>query len=93
MIFLLIIIISGACVSAAEDNSTSQDSEEVSQTEEDTTGDEEIDLDVIYDDEPAADDSNDTQESHVSVNLSKHATGIPILALLIACMVPVLRRN
>ena len=85
------IILSAAAVTAADDNST----------DEDTTGDEEIDLDITYDvddDTDNEDNSSDEGKSDndVTVSLEKHATANPILlvlAVLVSSIFPLMRRK
>ena len=109
MIFslILLVIVSGACVCAADDNSTpvaadssddtaADTSDDSSDDEEGSTGDEEIALDVTVDeneDEPAEESSNESDDNAVSVKLTEHATGIPVFMLLLLCLLPILRRE
>lgn len=92
---------SSACISAADDNLTSEGdtdsstqgvSDDSQVDDEGSTGDEEIDLDVTYDDE-SGEASDDSNANVVSVDLSKHATGIPIVMLFVCLLLPILRRK
>ena len=85
---------SSACISAADDNSTPTGATGAQDDGEGSTGDEEIDLDVTYDDgDDDGEASDDSGSNAVSVSLTKHATGIPIVMLLACLLLPILRRN
>lgn len=82
----------GAADSSSQDVSSTDDS---SDDGEGSTGDEEIALDVTYDDadDSGNDTSDESDDDSLSVSLSKHATGIPIAMLFAFCLLPILRRK
>lgn len=107
---LVLLIISLAGVCAVEDNTTSIGADDSSsndiiddsstndyQDDGGSTGDEEFDLDLTYDDEDDLNDDmsvNKTDEYSVSVKLSKHSTGIPLVILIVFVFIlPVLRHD